>query len=1098
MAKMNFAVSLSLLTKNFQNGIRQVQNSIRGLRAQFQGLMSGIGMGFGIQELVENARNLDKARTTLRNVSGSLEQFGENQEFVLGLSRRYNQELITLMGNYSKFYSAASYAGFALEEQQHIYESLTRAAAYFNLTADETNGVMLAVQQMISKGKVSSEELRRQLGERLPGAMNLAAKAMGVTTAELDEMIKDGRVMAKELLPLLASELNTLTANLDVNTIQGATNKLKNSFTELVDKMNVGDMYKRFLNTLSNGIKYMTDNLKKIASWIVGVGLTLAFKKPIESAHKSWKSFGDSLQKQLTESTARAKVLKKEFEVISKGMPIKHYGTGELSKKYVNVPAATAAGFKKEDIQEAQKLARAYNNELMRVATIQTQINTKTSEWVKQLGKKALSAIKNIGANLLYGAIAAGISALITLTYNWVQKLNEVKRKLKEIKSDLETDLNSSTPDISKAESLKLSDKDNDDTVKRERKIKEINKLLGREGDLAFDIENTNEEINAALEERIKNLKKILELEAKEKALSDMQSIWNEKAGENTTRQDIQSKYDANEAIIQGIMNQPVYGEFDTRSLQARKYVKENKQYKQLLDLYDEMEKLKGEIAEIIASNEYNTTGDGGDKNPEEDPNKAKQKKLKEDYDKIQKEHNNKLRALNEQLADEVISKEDYKKAYEDLYKSTLENIYALDNINENTDAFAKSILDTVKGFEKEDENLKKTNEALAEYEKEVNKVKAQFKDGLITQSELDDALLNLLSNVVDSIYSFGKLADNADELAEELKSAKRAKVLKDIREEETPKLGKYDSTLNYKKENSEIYADNAEYLDEYAKELDDYIERLKEYKDELSGADLAQLNLNITQLEAGMGILTRRAEDFAQAAKFAEVQEDIKKMKAELAEGIFDNISGIATAAERLTNSWKSLTETMEDPEVDGWTKFLTIFTTIMSTIETIVGVVKAFNAVMAIAEGLSLATAAAEQLGIPTKVQDAIATKAQAAAEKELATARHMAQAAALPYPANIAAIASTSAALAAAFAAIPQFSNGGYVGGNSSHGDKVLARLNSGELVLNKGQQSTLWDLLNGGGAFGGKSGNVSFEIKGDRLVGVLNNYNKKISK
>lgn len=65
-------------------------------------------------------------------------------------------------------------------------------------------GAFLALGQMISKGKVQAEELRGQLGERLPGAFQLAAKAMNMTTAELDKFMADGKLTAEELLPKLA------------------------------------------------------------------------------------------------------------------------------------------------------------------------------------------------------------------------------------------------------------------------------------------------------------------------------------------------------------------------------------------------------------------------------------------------------------------------------------------------------------------------------------------------------------------------------------------------------------------------------------------------------------------------------------------------------------------------------------------------------------------------------------------------------------------------------------------------------------------------------------------------------------------------------
>lgn len=73
---------------------------------------------------------------------------------------------------------------------------------------------------------------------------------------------------------------------------------------------------------------------------------------------------------------------------------------------------------------------------------------------------------------------------------------------------------------------------------------------------------------------------------------------------------------------------------------------------------------------------------------------------------------------------------------------------------------------------------------------------------------------------------------------------------------------------------------------------------------------------------------------------------------------------------------------------------------------------------------------------------------------------------------------------------------YANGGIVGGNSYSGDRVLARVNSGEMILNGAQQSKLFSMLNTGGTTG--NGNVVFKISGNDLVGVLNNYNKKVGR
>nr|WP_320038852.1 hypothetical protein [uncultured Bacteroides sp.] len=91
------------------------------------------------------------------------------------------------------------------------------------------------------------------------------------------------------------------------------------------------------------------------------------------------------------------------------------------------------------------------------------------------------------------------------------------------------------------------------------------------------------------------------------------------------------------------------------------------------------------------------------------------------------------------------------------------------------------------------------------------------------------------------------------------------------------------------------------------------------------------------------------------------------------------------------------------------------------------------------------------------------------------------------------------SAVAALTASMLSIPKFATGGVVGGSSYQGDKILARLNSGEMVLNRTQQGNLYNLMsNNNNSNNTLNGNVKFEIDGRKLVGVLNNYNKQQSR
>lgn len=115
--------------------------------------------------------------------------------------------------------------------------------------------------------------------------------------------------------------------------------------------------------------------------------------------------------------------------------------------------------------------------------------------------------------------------------------------------------------------------------------------------------------------------------------------------------------------------------------------------------------------------------------------------------------------------------------------------------------------------------------------------------------------------------------------------------------------------------------------------------------------------------------------------------------------------------------------------------------------------------------------------------------------------AMAEGTASSAGLPFPANLVAIASIIAELIAVFASIPKFADGGIIGGNTSIGDYNIARVNSGEMIMNGSQQKRLFNILDGNAGMissGSTGGQVEFKIKGTELVGVINNVNKKRSK
>ena len=101
---------------------------------------------------------------------GTTNEVASANAFLLRLAKDYGAELVTLTNRYVKFFVAAKQSGVTLNDTKNIFETFTKVSGVMGLRAHELEGVFLALEQMLSKGKVTTEELRRQLGERLPGS----------------------------------------------------------------------------------------------------------------------------------------------------------------------------------------------------------------------------------------------------------------------------------------------------------------------------------------------------------------------------------------------------------------------------------------------------------------------------------------------------------------------------------------------------------------------------------------------------------------------------------------------------------------------------------------------------------------------------------------------------------------------------------------------------------------------------------------------------------------------------------------------------------------------------------------------------------------
>lgn len=193
---------------------RQAMSIMQRLRGEVLSLVTAyVGLHAAINQIgavISAFQTIEAAQSRLGVVfNQDTARVAQELAWLNGEASRLGITFQVLSDEYGKFAVAAQAANFSAENTRKIFTSVAEAARVNKLSVDQMSGVFLALQQMISKGKVTSEELRRQLGDRLTGAFNIFAEAIGVSTAELDEMMRKGEVLANESnLLKFADELN--------------------------------------------------------------------------------------------------------------------------------------------------------------------------------------------------------------------------------------------------------------------------------------------------------------------------------------------------------------------------------------------------------------------------------------------------------------------------------------------------------------------------------------------------------------------------------------------------------------------------------------------------------------------------------------------------------------------------------------------------------------------------------------------------------------------------------------------------------------------------------------------------------------------------
>jgi tape measure domain-containing protein len=261
-------------TRGLRKSVSSTDDSVRKLTNSLRAIASIAVFKNVVAQLGQATFQMQAFQQQLKFTQGSSEAGGKALDFVRKEADKLGLSLEASIPGFAKFSAAAKGTEIEGKGVKTVFNGVTAASAAMRLTGEQTAGAFTALEQIMSKGKVQAEELRGQLGERIPGAFQIAARAMGVTTKELDKMLETGSVLANDFLPAFGNQLKIEfgEAAIDASTsAQAGFERFKNELFET--KAALGEA---FLGEGAGAVSGLRDLLKTVRA---NIGLIKKFIK---------------------------------------------------------------------------------------------------------------------------------------------------------------------------------------------------------------------------------------------------------------------------------------------------------------------------------------------------------------------------------------------------------------------------------------------------------------------------------------------------------------------------------------------------------------------------------------------------------------------------------------------------------------------------------------------------------------------------------------------------------------------------------------------------------------------------------------------------
>lgn len=243
-----------------------VGGAIGSASSNIAGFLPGFGVAWSMMNLNRINQELQANKLAMTAVMGNEQAGGEQSAWLKNLANTVGFDYRQTMPAYTKMLASGQSAGLSTGSVQNIFKGVSEYGRVMGLDTESMKGSMRALEQMMNKGQVMSEELKGQLAERMPGVISAMTEAGGFKDpADLFKAMENGQVKSAKVLEKFAAILaerarqgGALEKAMESSAAEQA--RFNNSFSEFVVLMGNSGMDAGFANIFKTLSRFFREN----------------------------------------------------------------------------------------------------------------------------------------------------------------------------------------------------------------------------------------------------------------------------------------------------------------------------------------------------------------------------------------------------------------------------------------------------------------------------------------------------------------------------------------------------------------------------------------------------------------------------------------------------------------------------------------------------------------------------------------------------------------------------------------------------------------------------------------------------------------------